>query len=227
MATHAAARTPRRSTEQVRQRIIDAAARQFATVGWSETTTRSVAAEADISGSVLHRHFPTKEQLFAAALVAPFLAFFDEFANVWSKQVDNPWADERLVREFVADLYRNVAVHQTTLATLLVAGNDFEAQLRDDVRQGLDAGLKKLQTIGEHEANTRGWFSADVVQYTNVLVMSLVTGVALMKPWLAQLDQDDDVLIDLIARLTLHGIRLETAGKPDSQGTQGRGGPQS
>jgi hypothetical protein len=72
------------------------------------------------------------------------------------------------------------------------------------VRQGLAARFEKLRVIGEHEAATRGW-------YTNALVMPLITGIVLMQPWLDDLGEDDDALIDLAVRLALHGIRLEPA----------------
>ena len=208
MRVAATRRAPRRSTEEVRALILDAAARQFAARGYAETTTRSIAAEAKISGSVLHRSFPTKEQLFAGALVRPFVAFFDEIAAVWSQQVESPWDDERLLREFVSDFYRNVTAHRHTLATLLAVGGDFEGQLRVEVRQGLATGLEKLRVISEQEAEARG-FSPDVIRYTNPLVMSLITGIVLMQPWLDDLGEDDDALIDLVVRLVLYGIRLE------------------
>ena len=58
----------------MRSLILEAAADQFASHGYAQTTMRSIASAAGISLSVLHRQFNGKESLFSATLLAPFLA---------------------------------------------------------------------------------------------------------------------------------------------------------
>ena len=51
-----------------RQRLIQAAAELFSTLGYARATTRTIAAEAGVSEVTLFRHFGSKKNLFAAVL---------------------------------------------------------------------------------------------------------------------------------------------------------------
>jgi TetR/AcrR family transcriptional regulator len=51
-----------------RRQILSLAADLFATKGYAGTTTREIAAAAGVSETVLYRHFPTKETLYASIL---------------------------------------------------------------------------------------------------------------------------------------------------------------
>ena len=73
---HPAARGVRRSgavrrlvpREERRGQILDAAAALFSRRGFAGTTTREIAAAAGTTETVLFRHFPTKQSLYAAIL---------------------------------------------------------------------------------------------------------------------------------------------------------------
>jgi AcrR family transcriptional regulator len=221
-------RASRRSTQAVRTLILDAAERLFETHGYAQTTMRAVATEAGISLSVLYRHFPGKEGLFSATLLAPFLASFEAFAAAWSDQIENPWDDERLVGEFVRDLYGNLAKHRPTLITLLAAGENTDTRLLDEVRQGLETGLADLRLMAEHEADRRRWFSPETVRYSNTFVIAMITGIVLIGPWLDPISTDEpaDELIRALTAMALHGMRLAPptlpqlaprTGQPDTQ----------
>jgi AcrR family transcriptional regulator len=195
--------------------IVDAATELFAERGYAQTTMRAVSATAGISLSVLYRQFPSKEGLFSATLLEPFLSSFEQFASAWSDQLGNPWDDERLVGEFVRDLYGNLAAHRHAVVTLLAAGEDSGAELLEEVRRGLAAGLGDLQMMAAHEAVVRGWFSPETVRYSNALIIAMITGVVLIRPWLEeQLGDDDDAIIDAATRLAIHGMRLAPPNSP-------------
>src|SRR5689334_24272602 len=51
-----------------RRQILDVAAELFSQRGFAGTTTRQIAAAVGTSETVLFRHFPTKESLYAAIL---------------------------------------------------------------------------------------------------------------------------------------------------------------
>ena len=53
---------------QRREQILDAAAELFSQRGFAGTTTRQIAAAVGTSETVLFRHFPSKESLYAAIL---------------------------------------------------------------------------------------------------------------------------------------------------------------
>ena len=189
--------------------IVAAAEQQFAAHGYAQTTMRGIAAEAGISLSVLYRQFPSKEGMFAATLLAPFLESFGAFAAAWSGQVDSPWDDERLVREFVRDLYENLLVHRHSLIALLAAGEDSSTELVAEVRTGLTTGLQELQVMAAHEATRRGWFSPETVRYSNAFVITMITGLVLIGPWLDDPIRDGgDAMIDAATRMAMYGMRL-------------------
>lgn len=59
---------PSNPIEPTRQRLIQAAAELFSTLGYARTTTRKIAADAGVSEVTLFRHFGSKKNLFAAVL---------------------------------------------------------------------------------------------------------------------------------------------------------------
>jgi AcrR family transcriptional regulator len=200
----AAESSTRRPTSEVRELIIRAATREFARGAYDETTMRAVAERAGISLSVLHHHFPSKDELFVAAALVPFLSFFEEFAASWETQVEEPWNEESLMGELVRGLYRHLGEHRSTVARLASLPPDSE--LADRLRDGLAQVVAGLHPIGEHEAAVRGWFSPDVVDRTVTMTLTLVTGIVLMRPWL---EVAEDELLDTATRYVLYGIRLE------------------
>jgi AcrR family transcriptional regulator len=63
-------RRPGRS--RTRDRIAEAARRQFAELGYDRTTIRSVAAEAEVDPALVGHFFGSKQQLFLSAVDLPF-----------------------------------------------------------------------------------------------------------------------------------------------------------
>jgi AcrR family transcriptional regulator len=202
-------RATRRSTEEVRGLILAAASELFDEYGYLQTSMRDIASRAGLSLSVLYRQFGSKDDLFAATLLEPFLASFEEFASAWSSQIDNPWEDEQLVREFVRDLYSNLARHRHLLVTLLATGDDSGSDLLAKTQQGLANSLRDLQMMAEHEAGRRSWLSAGTVGHGNSLTIAMIVGLVLMQPLLAGTpDGDEDAIVDAVTRMALYGMRL-------------------
>ena len=75
------------------QRILETAARLFATSGWDQTTTREIAAAAGIATGTLFNYFPCKEAI-AATLISDALAKTDE--NFATRPADDATLEEDL-----------------------------------------------------------------------------------------------------------------------------------
>jgi AcrR family transcriptional regulator len=209
----AARRAARRSTEEVRQLILDAATQLFAERGYTQTSMRDIATRTDISLSVLYRQFTSKDELYSATLLAPFLESFEEFAAAWSSQIDIPWGDEELIGEFVRDLYASLSVNRKLLVTLLAAGDDTGSDLLDQARESLTASLADLRLMAEHEADRRRWFTRDQIAVSNSLIVALVAGLVLLRPLLAQTPAgDQDTMILAATRLARYGMSLGPGG---------------
>lgn len=203
-------RASRRSTEEVRTLIVDAATRLFAERGYTQTTMRDVASTAGIGLSVLYRQFESKERLFSASLVAPFLASFEQFpagtASAPEGRRAGGLADEQLVDEFIRDLHHNLTTHRRTLVTLLAALEAPGTDLIDEVRTGLGEAWRHLQlaapTAPDETAATR-----DRVRDANMLVVAVVAGLVLFQPWVsAARDGDEQPLVDLAGTFCAAGL---------------------
>ncbi|GAA3088473.1 TetR/AcrR family transcriptional regulator [Streptosporangium carneum] len=59
-----------RDREGTRRRILDAACRLFAELGYEQVTMRLISAEADANIALINRYFGTKRELFAEVLAA-------------------------------------------------------------------------------------------------------------------------------------------------------------
>lgn len=72
-------RRPRRSREEVLDLIRTSALRLFAERGFAGTTTLEIARHADVSETLLFRHFGDKASLYDAVVSAPFLKIIEAF----------------------------------------------------------------------------------------------------------------------------------------------------
>ena len=64
------------------QRLVDAARLQFAARGYAATTTRDIAQAAEVSETLLFRHFGSKSALFDHVIVNPFNSLAQQFLVV-------------------------------------------------------------------------------------------------------------------------------------------------
>jgi AcrR family transcriptional regulator len=60
--------TPRRNARATRDRLLHAARRRFAVLGYERTTTRDIAADAGVNISLINRYFGSKEGLYVEVL---------------------------------------------------------------------------------------------------------------------------------------------------------------
>lgn len=199
-------RASRRSTEEVRALIVDAATELFADRGYTQTTMRDVASTAGIGLSVLYRQFSSKERLFSATLVAPFLASFEHFRASRTSERDGAPGNEEVVGEFIRDLHHNLASHRRTIVTLLAALEDPGTALIDEVRASLGDAWRNLQ-LAAPAAGDEPTPARDRTRDTNMLIVAMVAGLVLFQPWVAAArDGDDQPLVDLAARFCAAGI---------------------
>lgn len=111
-------RRRRRTREDVVERICDAARQLFAERGYSGTTTREIARVADVSETLLFRHFGSKAALFDEVVCAPFNGVMQAFLEERAKLSDE---DQRRAGEhhiFVA-IYELFEKNQSLFTALL------------------------------------------------------------------------------------------------------------
>lgn len=141
------ARRPRRSTSEVRHLILTAARDRFAAEGFAGATTIAISADADVSETVLFRHFPTKELLFEAAVLEPFEEFLARYTAGWQDLPLEHGDPEAVLRVYAAELYDIVDAERELFAALMARG--FRSA-------ELTRALRKLDAMGDAVAKAHG-----------------------------------------------------------------------
>lgn len=208
--------TGRRSGEIVRSTILDAATVEFTTSGYAQTSMRAVAGKAKVSLSVLYRHFSGKDELFAAAVTRPFSAFLGQFASAWN-QLDEPADEARLIEIFVGDLQTALTPQRNALLQLAAVNDGPNAALAAGVRSSLATVVTEVGRIAQVEATRRGRDPQLSLQRI-WLVISLVIGELLMRPWQPEtFDRPcshlEQPMQQAILNLLAHGLRLGPPGR--------------
>jgi AcrR family transcriptional regulator len=140
-------RRPRRSSAEVRSRILSAAVALFAERGYGETTTREIALRAEVAEQVIFRIFPKKQALFDAAVIEPFDQFLSEYTDRWLAAPTPGGEPEEVLEQFVHDLHDLVRENRQVVAALAASGS---------LAARTQPALTKLEKMGAVIAETHG-----------------------------------------------------------------------
>jgi AcrR family transcriptional regulator len=198
----------RRSSAEVKERLLVAARELYEAGTYDDTTTKAIAAHAGVAESVLFRHFGTKEALLAAAIVAPFEEFLVDFSEAWQTYLDayrGAAADaEELVGDFIRSLYERLRNYRPVLRRLLGASMA-DPEVADAVRVRLDDVVAAVIGIAEQSAQQRG--AAVSRASTNVrAVVAMVSAMALLDDWFAPSPADPDRVVAEMSTLVYRGL---------------------
>jgi AcrR family transcriptional regulator len=97
-------RRRRRTADEVRVLMLDAARELFAIKGFN-ATTREIAERATVTEQLLFNHFESKQQLFAAAVLRPFEALVEQQLIEWQHVVAAGAQPHRMMRVYVEGLW--------------------------------------------------------------------------------------------------------------------------
>ena len=140
-------RRPRRSSAEVRSRILSAAAALFAERGYGDATTREIARRAEVAEQVIFRIYPTKQALFDAAVVEPFDQFLSEYTARWLAAPTPGGNPEEVLQQFVEELHDLVRENRQLVAALASSGS---------LTARTQPALAKLEKMGTVIAETHG-----------------------------------------------------------------------
>ena len=145
------ARGRRPGQSGTRERIRDAASRQFAGLGYDRTTIRSVAAEAGVDPSLVIHYFGSKHQLFLAAVELPF-----DVADLVERLQDGPreQVGDRVVR-FALDVLADPSAQARWTGMIRAAASDPDAAriLREVISERIFGPL--AEALGSPDARLR------------------------------------------------------------------------
>src|SRR5919198_2111680 len=110
----------RRSTEEVRKRLLDAARELFLAHGYEQTYTKDIAQKAGVAEKVLFGNYATKAGIFDAAFITPFAELADRYIAAWQRDAVDTGTVEERIASFVSGLYelahKNRAILRAVLA---------------------------------------------------------------------------------------------------------------
>ena len=169
-------RGTRRSSQELRGLLLEAARREFAATGYPGTTTRDVARSAGVAHSALHRHFASKTELFAEAVLEPFVTACERLGNACLRQLAAPLSDEGMMEVFVRDMVTAVSDHSHALEKLMGGPTELSEATIARIRDVFNQLFAQMQVMTELEANRRGWFSPKHADDTLRVLMGMILG---------------------------------------------------
>lgn len=191
-----------------RQNILDAARACFSARGYHSTTTKDVAAAADVAEVTLFRHFPTKAQLFEEAAIQPLNDFLNDWIVGWTNQ---PPGSRDVAAEglrFYSSLMDLLIRERNLVATLLsaLAIDQAELTISAEARAFMSELLARLEGVFAREGDLRGYTGDPHV--TPRLIMAMALGIATHSDWLFGTGRvpTQDHLVAEMSRMTVYGL---------------------
>lgn len=169
-------RRGRRTTQEIRDLILEAARAVFAERGFAGATTRHIAARAEVAEPLIFNNFGNKATLFAEAVIEPFNARFSEFL-AFSDTLPSDRAQRSA--HFVQALYPFFRDHAELLLALVKSTGDMDStQLH-----GLDNYFARAANRMRDQFERAGWaFDVPpdlVVRYA----FGMLAGAVLFRDW--------------------------------------------
>lgn len=202
----------RRSSEEVTEAILTAARSQFAARGFDGARMQDVAEAAGVYEPMVYRRFPSKTELFRAAVTEPLQHGVETFLDGQDAWTGGQAAEAQL-RSYLEPLYTMLVEHRENwIAFVGAPSENFEA-VHDRPLNGL--GLcwladRLLPNNGDLAA--LGSFSGGDATHAGAIIFSMVLGMALMEPYMTAhaTPLDRGVLIDQMVQFALG----PTGGRP-------------
>ncbi len=200
-------RRKRRSPDEIRNRVLEAAAEVFEAHGYGSGTTAAIAGRADVSEAQIFRYFDSKAALFRAAIFEPLNAHFADFqARQRDASQDGSFRDR--AKTYITELQAFIARHSRMLQSLVVAeAYDRRATGGVDGLEGLGdyfarGAAMMLERMGGDASGAR--VSPEVMVRVS---FAAVLGCALFGDWIfAGNEMDTDQIRDGVIDFVIDGL---------------------
>jgi AcrR family transcriptional regulator len=111
----------RRSTEEVLDRLIEAACDEFEHNGYAGAKTATIARKAGVAEALIFSNFGSKAKLFQDAIFKPLNRHFLDFRSAHNIDAADKEAMQEGTRQYIAELQEFVERHSRMLMSLFVA----------------------------------------------------------------------------------------------------------
>jgi AcrR family transcriptional regulator len=136
----------KRSPQEIRDRLLNAARTEFRRCGYVGATTASIARQAEVTDAQLFRYFDTKADLFREAVFDPLDKHFAEFVHRYMADIPNMANVRDRARIYIAELQQFIGEHSKLLMALVMSELFSTGNL-----DGL-GDIKGLHTYFDHSA---------------------------------------------------------------------------
>jgi len=204
-----AQRRARRSTNDILNRIVQAATEEFKRSGYTGTTTAAVARKADVTEAQLFRYFGSKANLFRETIFKPIDRHFLDFVNKHPPVREPGTSARAMTALYTTELQRFISEHSQMLISLLVA-QTYESGDSQPV-----SGINSLRAYFDHgaammRARIKGQPRVDpdlLVRVTFVTVLASI----MFKSWIFPRDlASDDEITSAINDFVMDGINTNS-----------------
>jgi AcrR family transcriptional regulator len=202
-------RHPRRSTAEVRTRLLDAAHDFFRDRGFTGASVRDIAARADVKESVLFRHFGSKAVLFQRSVLEPIIGFCESYTARWVARESVGAEPGELIEGWLGGMY-TLATRHRELILALMAAQAFEPEHFGTTVEHPELAelLRGLTEVTDLHRQAHGLHLADP-EITTRVSFAMVLGLALLDPWVFPPGTDRPDSQRIIAELVdfqMHGV---------------------
>lgn len=203
-------RRKRRSSEEVADRILDAAAEEFEIAGYAGATTAAIARRAEVTEAQIFRFYGSKQELFRAAIFKPLNRHLVAFHEANRPPLGDTQTMRDMARRYIGELQDFMAQHSRMFMSLIVA-SAYSPEATNPVSDM--EGLRAYFEQGASVMTSRVGDSAPVDPRLMVRVSFVAVLASLMfKDWLfpAGMASDDEIR-DAIAGFVIDGIMANEA----------------
>jgi AcrR family transcriptional regulator len=194
-------RKKRRSSEEIVDRLLQAAEQEFKKSGYVGATIAVIAREAEVTEAQLFRCFSSKAELFREAIFKPLDRHFAEFNSRHLTAVPGMRNDRQMARLYIKELQQFLNEHSGMLMSMVVAqayaadGTDGVAEI-GSLRAYFDRGAAMLSLATNQRATKE---SRLIVRVSFAAVLANI----IFKDWLfpkdlAREDEISESIIDFV-----------------------------
>lgn len=198
-------RRTRRAPEEIRRLLLDSAAQEFESHGYRGATTAAIAQRAEATEAQLFRYFPSKKELFRAAIFEPLNRHFCEFTASTMGADDKAKSLREREQDYITELQAFMREHSRHLMSLIVAETHGGRDVDDF---GAIPGLEEYFARGAAARRSRVQGKAQIAPELLVRVsFAAVMANVLFKDWLFPEGMaSDDEIASAIIYFTINGI---------------------
>ena len=207
-----AVRRTRRSTGEIIDRIIEAAAREFQEKGFSGATTAAIARRAGVTEALIFNHFGSKAKLFQDTIFKPLSEHFEQFQATHRVPPEDIAGRRNFSMDYIRELQDFVSDHSRMLLSLAFA---------QSYGQGGVEGLGQVQGLQDYFERTAALAAANLGENPAVdpAIMARVSFISIMACTLFQDWLFPENLVskgqihDAITRFVMDGLGANQPGR--------------